>query len=194
MTLVIGLKDKGKVWFGADSFSSSSFYGINTTINKVFKSKGCDRLMIGICGSHRQADILEFNELIDKVDVLENKNIDRGYMVTKVVPKVSSLFKAGGCEGVDSGEVYGGTFLFAVNDDLFKMQSDYSIITSKNDYMCIGSGMYHADGSMETTKDMDMSPQDRIRLALESTEHHQLNVRRPFVIMNNVDDEVIIID
>lgn len=196
MTCVVGFRDKkdNKVWVGADTFASTVFYGQNRNINKVFKSKDCDKVLIGICGSCRQSDLLEFNPIIDKIDVLENVDINREYMVKNVVPNISRLFANNKCEYTSSGTSYGGDFLFAINNRLYEMQSDYSIIETSDEYICIGSGKYHADGAMEALKDMELSPVERITKALEAAEHHQLNVRRPFVIMNTMDDKVIVVE
>ena len=116
-------------------------------------------------------------------------------MITKVVPNISKLFNKNNCEGKDSdGHAEGGTFLFATKDRLFKMQGDYSILESRNEYISMGSGKYHADGAMEATKDLGLTQVERITKALEAAERHQLKVRRPFLIMNTEDDEVIVIE
>jgi ATP-dependent protease HslVU (ClpYQ) peptidase subunit len=195
MTLVIGLKDKDRVWMGADSFSSTSFHGKAVYGKKIFKPKDNNNVLIGICGSHRHQDLLQFTDgIFNKVDMYENKVIDREYLVTKVVPNISKVFRDNKCEYVENGESYGGSFIFGFKDGLYELQSDYSILESMNDYLCIGSGMYHADGAMEATKGLNLEPVERLKLALQATEHHQLNVRRPFIIMNTLDDEVITIE
>lgn len=196
MTCVVGfLENKtDTVWIGADSFCSTTFHGYERRINKVFKSKDCDKVLIGICGSCRQSDLLEFNPIINKLDVYENKNIDREYMVTKVVPTISDLFYKNKCEYISNSEATGGTFLFGVDNKLYKMQEDYSIEETYNDYMCIGSGSYHADGAMCALRDVELSPVERITKALESAEHHQVNVKRPFVIMNTKTNDVVVIE
>lgn len=196
MTCVVGFVDKKdeSVWIGADTFCSTSFYGQNRNINKVFKSKDCGKVLIGICGSCRQADLLEFNPIVNKIDVYENKDINREYIVTKVAPTISNLFSVNKCEYTSNNEAFGGNFLFGIGDKLYQMQSDYSILETQDSYMCIGSGAYHADGAMCALKDIELTPVERITKALEAAEHHQINVRRPFTIMNTKTDEIIVIN
>ncbi len=195
MTCIAGIKDKDRVWIGADSFGSTNSYGIVYNNKKVFKLKDNKNMLIGYTTSFRMGDLLEYSKgLIDEMSLLKNEIIDREYIVTKIIPRISRLFADNKFETNDRGEASGGDFLLANNTDLYLVQDDYSVVEPKEGFISCGSGMYFALSSMYTTQNTDMSPVERIKLALETAEHFQINVRRPFVIMNTLDDEVIVIE
>ncbi len=195
MTCIAGIKDKDRVWIGADSFGSTNSYGMVYNNKKVFKLKDNKNMLVGYTTSFRMGDLLEYSKgLIDEISVLKNEKIDREYIVTKIIPGISRLFCDNKFETNDNGEASGGNFLLANNTDLYLVQNDYSVLEPKEEYISCGSGMYFALSSLYSTKNTDMPPVKRIKLALETAEHFQINVRRPFVIMNTLDDEVITIE
>ena len=198
MTCIVSFLDRenGVGYIGGDSFGSTSFSGHVYKNRKVFKSKDTSNVVMGYTSSFRMGDLLEYTSgLFDKVDVLENKTIDREYLVTKFIPKVSNVFYQNKFETNNNGEANGGFFILTTKDGIYTIQNDYSVMESSTDYASVGSGSYFALGSLYATKDnKDLSPVDKIKLALESAEFNQINVRRPFYIINTENDEVITIE
>lgn len=196
MTCIVGIVDKENdcVWMGGDSLASNRFMKAIISDSKVFRYEDRDDVIMGSCGLVRHMDLLRYdNTLFDKVDKYENTKIDHKYMVTKFIPKVQTLFNNGGAEYVSNGVKEGANFLVGVGNKLFEIQEDYGVIDYADEFNAVGSGEYHAMASLCSTKDLNLSCKERVIKALESAEHNQCGVQRPFVIMNTKDKEVEII-
>ncbi len=193
MTCIIGYKDKknNKVYIGADSCVSN---GVSKHIAndgfKVFKSEKNNNILMAICGTVRAAQTLKYgfdfpteNELL-----LKEESFDEKYIVTKIIPKLQNMFEKQRVLEKDNFVRLG--FLLAYKDKLWTIDYDFSVMEYTDDYLVDGSGCYFAEGSLHTTKDMDLSIEDKILMGLRAgcIEPH---VAPPFFIMNTVDDEVI---
>lgn len=166
---------------GADSLSNNGYSKSTEMSPKVFRNDIFDNVLIGGTTSFRHLDLLRYSSLFDELDWYRNIEIDHKYMVTKFIPKVMKLFR----EGIisDPETERGGSFIVAIPGRLFKIQTDYSVLEPRSDICAVGSGEAIAMGSLITTRDMDMSPQDRIIKALEAAEEFSVSVRRPFRVL-----------
>lgn len=191
MTCIVGLidKEKGITYLGGDSLGSNGYSGVLRKDKKVFKLKDTKNVAIGYTSSFRMGQLLNYaTGLIDKRD---EPNIDHEYIVTNFIPNIIKLFENGGYSRNNSGEKEGGTFLLAYKDKLWNIESDYQVGESFDNYDSCGSGSYFALGSLATTEDMDLSPVERIHLALQSASKYSVGVQPPFYIINTDNDEVI---
>lgn len=197
MTCIVSFLDKenGIGYIGGDSFGSTTYSGQVYKNKKVFKSKDTKDIVIGYTNSFRMGDLLEYTpNLFDKLDIFEGKEINREYLVTKFIPKISSVFAQGKFEACRNGEASGGEFILTTKNAIYTIQKDYSVLESSTDYASVGSGSYFALGSLYSTNNIkDLTPVDKIKMALEAAEFNQMNVRRPFYIINTNNDEVVII-
>ena len=183
MTCIIGIKDKdGCLWMGADSLGSNGYSKGVDKQPKIFKSKDTDNVLIGSTGTFRQLQLLRYSKIFPEVDLAKKEKLDHEYMVTKFIPELQKVFSRGGVEEIYKGIKSGGTFLIGHKDCLFKVQSDYSVLESADDYDACGSGEYFALGSLYSTK--HLKPKERIIEALKAAEHSSCGVQRPFVIIN----------
>lgn len=197
MTCIIGMLDKENdcVWMGADSLGSNGYSKSVERHPKVFRYKERDDTIMGSTSTFRQIDLLKYDTtLFDKCDKYENKEVDHEYMVTKFIPKLQKLFEDGGIEETKNGIKSAGNFLIGIKNQLFEVQSDYSVLSSIDGYSSVGCGEDFAVGSLYTTEKTELSCSERIIKALESAEHHSPGVQRPFIILNTKDDKVITID
>lgn len=192
MTVIVGYVDQknGITYLGGDSLASNSCYKEVIKQRKVFKSNDSKNMIIGFSGSIRDLNLLAYAEnLIDKRD---EPNIDYKYMVTKFIPNVIQLFKNNdrndNCRGVSEIE---SCFLVAYKDKMWTIESDYSVKEVITDYNAIGSGMYYALGSLKTTENMDLTPIEKIHLALQAASEFTPGVAPPFYIINTANDDVI---
>ena len=126
--------------------------------------------------------------LIDKRD---EPNIDHEYLVTKFIPRVTSTFERGGYGKNNSGDKSGGCFLLGYKDKLYNVEDDYQVGESSDNYDACGSGVYFALGSLHSTEDSGLSPEKRIRLALQSASKFCVSVAAPYYIVNTENDEVV---
>lgn len=170
MTCIIGMTHKGKVYIGADSLGSNGFTQTTRKESKVFKN---GEFLIGCTSSFRMIDLLKwkFNPPTVKDDNLHK------FMVVDFVDSVRKLFVDNGyC--VTSGDWESGCFLVGVKGRLFSIEKDFQIY--EQDYFSVGSGSYHALGSLYTSK--RNSPVKDIEKALEAAEHFVTSVKRPFIV------------
>ena len=170
MTCIVGMTHKGKVYIGADSLGSNGFTQSIRKESKVFKN---GEFLIGCTSSFRMIDLLKwkFNPPTVKDDNLHK------FMVTEFVDSVRKLFVDNGyC--ITTGDWESGCFLVGVNGKLFSIEGDFQVYGQE--YYSVGSGSYHAMGSMYTSK--RNSPIKDIEKALETAEHFVTSVKRPFVV------------
>lgn len=147
-------------------------------------------MIIGFSGSVRDLDLLTYAEkLIDKRD---EPNIDHKYIVTKVIPNLINLFTNNSRnindKGINGIESY---FLLAYKDKMWLIESNYAVLDIVDNYNAIGSGVNFALGSLHTTEDMDLTPVEKIHMALQSASKFAVGVAPPFYIINTDNDEVI---
>ena len=194
MTCIIGFTDKeNKVsWIGADSLGSNGYTKKVETPSKVFRNDTFKNVLIGGTTSFRHLDLLKYsNNLFDEIDLYKNTEINHKFMVTKFIPKVVSLFKEGIITEEETDK--GGNFIVATPGKVFEVQNDYSVLEPELGMCVVGCGEEVAMGSLLTTKDLNLSPQEKIIKALEAAEQYCCGVQRPFrILCTDGRDEIII--
>lgn len=194
MTCIIGFTDKENnvSWLGADSLGSNGYTKSVNMAVKIFRNETFKNVLIGGTTTFRHLDLLKYSDkLFDEVDWLKNTDIDHKFMVTKFIPKVIELFK----DGIISEEEKnrGGNFIVATPGKIFEVQQDYSVLEPELGICAVGDGEIVAMGSLLTTKDLDMSIQDKIIKALEAAEQYCCGVQRPFHLLCTDGREEIVI-
>lgn len=174
MTCIVGLVDGDRVWMGGDSAGVS---GLDITVRadtKVFRNAG---LLIGFTNSFRMGQLLHY-----KLEVPErapDEDLFR-YMVVDFVDAVRGCLKDGGYAHKSNDVESGGNFLVATEGRLFSVQSDYQVGEAVRGYHAIGCGADYALGSLAST--IGLSPEARVRRALEVAELFSGGVRAPFTV------------
>jgi len=188
MTCIIGLKHNGVTYIGGDSLGSNGYTKTLRSDKKVFKLQDTNNAILGYTSSFRMGQLLMYaTDLIDKRD---EPDIDHKYLVTKFVPNIINLFENGGFARNRSGEKYGGTFLLGYKNKLYKVDNDFQVGESFDNYEACGSGEDFALGSLYATEKLDMSPEERIKLALQAASKFSTSVSAPYYIVNTNDEEV----
>jgi len=103
--------------------------------------------------------------------------------VRDVIPAIRKLFKDGGYGTVANNEETGGQFLVALDDQLFTVQSDFSVSAGREPFSAVGSGEQVALGALWATERLQLAPAQRLLLALEAAESVIPSVRSPFYLM-----------
>ena len=190
-TCIVGLKHDGKVYIGGDSLGSTSNSGTINKTKKVFHLQNKPEIIVGYTSSYRMGQLLQYSSsLFNDDDFLINDRIDERYLVNTFIPNIQKLFKDGGYQRSHSDEVSGGTFLLGYKDKLYKVQEDYSILESNNDYTACGCGEDFALGSLFTTEKSLLTPEQRIEFALQSASNFSIGVAPPFWMVNTSNMEV----
>jgi ATP-dependent protease HslVU (ClpYQ) peptidase subunit len=196
MTCIIGYLDKKNkcTWIGCDSLGSNGYTKAIELQPKIFRNKVFDNVVMGSTSTFRHIDLLKYSkDLFDEIDKYKDVVIDHEYMVTKFIPKVHKLFEEGIFD--EDTKNKGANFIVGVNDKLFEIQNDYSVLNPELGFCSVGCGESVAMGSLITTKDDEnISIPDKIKKALECAEMYSCGVQRPFRIINTKDKEEIIIE
>ena len=195
MTCIIGLLDKEKdcVYVGADSLGSSWCNQAIFKNRKVFKAKNNTNILMAICGDFKLQNILSIEEnIIEEAKHYKNE-INFEHMVKYVSPKIMNLANQYYClkykDGYRSME---GDIIFAYKNQLYIIESNGQVLEPEDEYIAGGSGGNFAIAVLSQNKDKDTIT--RIKEGLEAAEKHAVGVKRPFYIMNTLDDEIVVIE
>lgn len=178
MTCIVGIVESGTVYLGGDSAAIDTNYGrVIRRDRKVFR---LDRTLgphfaIGFTGSFRMGQLLQYR--FQPPALPPDRDLQE-YMVTSFVDAVRSAYAMGGFAKVDEEGETTGEFLVGVRGRLFKIESNYQVSESVDNYAACGCGEDIALGSLFTTK--GMLPSTRLLYALAAASAHSAGVARPF--------------
>ena len=190
MTCIIGYVDKASssssnkpvVWLGGDSCGSGNGSDHIYKNNKVFHYMNNPNIIMGGTTSFRHLDLLETTEgLFDDFEDLEN--ITRLDIVKHFIPRVQKAFQGNYLRGDDTDR--GGNFLLGINDKLFEIQNDYSVLEPDSGIIAVGCGEDTAivmlDAYNTLTKE---TPQTKLFRTLEYVSNYNQGVKPPFTVIN----------
>lgn len=210
MTCIIGFIDKinNVTYIGADSCGSTSYSKRSRKDKKVFKLIDNKETLIGFTSSYRMGQLLMYaKDLLSYTDIVKSENeeedtelkcyiedINHENMVTTVVENIANVLLDGGFAKDSPNGLEGGVMLFANKDKLYRIDIDFQVEETEEDYNACGSGEAYALGSLMTTESMDLTSIEKIHLALQVAARFAAGVEGPFYIMNTLNDEVIKFD
>jgi ATP-dependent protease HslVU (ClpYQ) peptidase subunit len=175
MTCIVGLKHNGKVYLGGDSAGVAR---LDITIRKdvkVFAKKG---MIIGCTSSYRMIQLLQYKLVVPP----DTTNDPHKYMCTTFVDKVIKLFKDNSWAELKNNVQLGGQFLIGYKKRLFKIEDDFQVGESAEDYASCGCGESFALGSLYSSAYID-NPIERLKQSLFAAEHFSGGVRAPFTFL-----------
>lgn len=178
MTCIIGLIDKDdNIFMGADSAGVSGTSLQIRADEKVFINEG---YIMGFTSSFRMGQLLRYDFMPPK---FYGDTDLYNFMVTTFIDKVRKCLKKGGFAQEKDKVEKGGTFLVGYRGRLFIIDKDYQVGEMIDKFASVGCGEDIALGSLYSTKNSPFKSEERIKLALESAEHFNTAVRRPFIIL-----------
>lgn len=185
MSVVVAIKENGKVFIGADSQVTRG--GTRSTLKnpnnyKIWKVKDVDHCLMAHVGNVRDANVIRvMDDLVTDYNVFK-RHIDFEFVVRSIVPDIiNELKKYGFIKDGDHFENLESRFIFAYQDMLFLISSDGSVIEI-DDCVAIGSGECEAIGSLLST-DED-NPEARIVKAIKASAASDIYVDYPIVLTN----------
>lgn len=173
MTCIVALEARGRVYMASDTFGSNGHTGATYEAPKTFRNGSA---LIGVCGSYRMMQLLQYALVVPEVSL--SWDVDR-WVALDLMPAIRTAFMAHGWDRVAEGRARGGSFLFAIAGRCYEIQSDYSFLRSSAGEYAIGSGTYHALGSLHSTRDW-AKPKRRLSAALAASAEHVVSVAGPF--------------
>jgi ATP-dependent protease HslVU (ClpYQ) peptidase subunit len=171
-TCIVGIVHNGAVWLGCDSMASGEYVKSTMVAPKVFR---CGDMLIGLCGTVRGRDIIEFMVPPERAEAM---TCDREYIVRSFVPALRQSLRDAGYLTVDDGvETFDCLLLIAYRSRLFMVGDDFYVMEHKE--WSVGSGSEYALGSLFSTSG---DPQKRIRTALQAACEFSPSCGPPFVL------------
>jgi ATP-dependent protease HslVU (ClpYQ) peptidase subunit len=146
-----------------------------------------EKIIIGCVGSYRHINLLKYGKYIPDDSRLSEREI-----IVNIVKYIQDLYKLGKCLTTKEEVVECEEILIGDKFGLYKIQSDFSVLTSKEDYMAIGSGENFAMASMHTTKNLHLSEKKRLILAMSSAKKYSTSVGGDLLYMNTNGEKEII--
>lgn len=166
MSVIVAVKEKNRVVVGVDVRMSSN----NTYIDsysrrpKAIHLNNKRDIIIGGVGNVGLVDI--FKQQISDYHEEDVYAMDRAWIVKYVIPAL--VVSVRDYEMTDKEGKMDGLLLIAIKDKAYIITGNY-LVEEVEKYAAEGSGRDAALGSLYTTGKMLMTPEDRIKIAIEAT-------------------------
>jgi ATP-dependent protease HslVU (ClpYQ) peptidase subunit len=184
MTCIVGIETDDGVVMGGDSFAGGIYFAQEIACPKVkiIRGGGTEWIM-GACGTAREVQLIHHRLQITGRVPTGTDALDK-YMVTAFADALRKAFGDGGALGKeDNKESWGGLALVAVRGRIFEIDQGFCAIRTMDGYISTGSGRPYAMGSLHSTRNRTLSPEARVRMALEAAAKFCAGVREPFHIL-----------
>jgi ATP-dependent protease HslVU (ClpYQ) peptidase subunit len=180
MTCIVGLLKDNRIWVGGDSAASTNYLIQQRADEKVFINNNC---IIGVSGSPRMGQLLRYAFIPPKLHSEDNL---MSYMVNDFINGIRDTFKnAGFLEKVNEVESLGNSyFIVGIKNKLFTIFSDYQIAEHSLPFVSIGSGQEYALGSLFSIIELEVSPEEKIKKALDAANAFNPFVKSPYIILS----------
>ena len=158
MTTIVAVQEKGNVVFASDS--QTSWDGRKSwSAEKVFRNGG---LVIGAAGDVRVSNVFETAELPQPEPSLRKRGDIYRWLVNHLVPALQKALEDARTLSESNGETGNrGSFLVAVNNQVFELSSDFAVTTERSGKYAIGSSDAVAIGALEA----GASPREAVKIA-----------------------------
>ena len=183
MSVVVAIKENGKVTIGADSQCTRG--GTRRTLSnpnnyKVWKVLDAENCLFAQVGLVREANIIRVaRDLVPEMAQLKDK-VDFSFVVKRLIPAMfEELEEYRAIKKGDTPPEFESSFLFAYKDKLFYISGNATVIEI-DDYVAIGSGECEAIGSLLSTEGEKC--EDRIKKAIKASAASDIYVDYPIVI------------
>ena len=193
MSVVVVIKEKDRVYIGADSQMNCAS-GKRTVLAKnnykIWNVKGVKNCVMGHVGDVKdKCAIAAMKNLVTKNDVDKN-NINYDYVVTKINKKIIKELIS--YQYISSDKPYSdlsSAFVFAYKNHAYIIH--YGAVIEIVDYFAFGSGEDEAVGSLSTTE--GLPAKERIVKAIKASSRYELSVGMPAVITDTLTQEFEVI-
>jgi len=194
MTCVATVRDESMIfnWVGADSLVSNGYMKLKSKNEKVFHNSGSAEAVIGISGS-MNGYALKYINLLDRATLLEG-TLDYEYMVTGFIEKYKEALSNTNAVsiGQDGSFLNQSSSMLVYRDQIYALESDFSVFVPSTDYYSVGSGSTYALGSLYSTKGLPAV--ERLYMALQSSIEFAVGCDKPIIILNTYNYDKIVIE
>lgn len=183
MTIIAAITNGVDVWMGSDSYAGNGFYLLMVAKPKIWR---CPLFRNGSFFSPFSAIVGTSGDF--RGDAILRKMVKPEYDFSDDVSSWAfKLAEAMRVEFSHHGYAYkeneqesqGLHVLVGMNGRIFSIWDNYDVVENAEGYMAIGSGMYVALGAFHATDGL-LTPEERLKVALEAAAGHNAYVRPPF--------------
>ena len=182
MSVVVAIKENGKVTIGADSQCTRG--GTRRTLSnpnnyKIWKVLDAENCLFAHVGLVREANVIRVaRDLVPEMAQLKD-GVDFSFVVKRLVPRMFfELEEYNAIKKGDNPPTFESSFLFAYKDRLFYISANATVIEI-DDYVAIGSGECEAIGSLLSTEGEPC--EDRIKKAIKASAASDIYVDYPII-------------
>lgn len=162
MTCIIGYKTEKGTFLGADSLGSNGHTKAEYTTPKLFKVYD---MVIGYTTTYRFGQILQYHMKEILVKEMDSYN----YLIKIIVPEIRRCLGEHGAKHTKDNLESGGNCIIGYKNEIYELQNDFSVLSSVNGLITVGSGEDISRGAMIALKETTLNPEECIRKALEIT-------------------------
>lgn len=181
MTCIVAIKHNKKIYMGGDAAGVAG-YDITPYVHpKVFFNHHDKKFIIGYTHSFRMGQILQYSF---KPPEHKGRISDMQYLVSVFIPSLMKCMKKeyfGRIEEGNSAKL--GQFIMGYKSNLYCIESDFQVGTTRRDHMTLGCGTDYACGSLYETK--KLPPKQRVLNALSAAATYSAGVCKPFTVINS---------
>jgi len=170
MSCVVGIIENKTIYMGSDGVATTED-GEKRPIKatKIFRN---GNYLLGFTGSVRAGQVI-FPEYFDPpTNVYELPDAIREHMSHKGTLMI----------GENQVQMHNTNFLVGYQGKLYEILIDFQMNEIKGGFTAIGSGSTFALGSLYTSKQFSLHPEERIEIALEAACEYDMACGRPFHI------------
>jgi len=196
MSVIVAIKNGDHVIVGCDSQVTAGYCKktlTNKNNYKIFKPVKDKDLIIGVCGSLRDRDILFcIDEYIEEIVKLKNE-VNYKYIVTNIVPGIFEILSNNKriLDIKDKLKIMEIEFVFIYKNQIYKVANNGCVIEI-DDYCAIGSGSDYAIGYLNECDKTDIK--EALIKSIKSSCKNDLHVNYPIIVMNSENDDIEIIE
>lgn len=187
MTCIVAIEHHGDIYVGGDSAAiDDAATEIRSRADEKVFIKSCfefhdQRMIIGFAGSFRVGQLLRYS-----LEIPEHKKqySDMEYLVVDFIDSIRSMQKdKGSLIKVDELEEHDSELIVGYKGKIYIVESDFQVGRLIENYAACGTGAQTALGALYATKNIKISPEERVKLALSASVEYTPGVREPFTIM-----------
>ena len=183
MSVVVAIKENGKVYIGADSQctrGSTRRTLSNANNYKIWRVPDTEHCLMAHVGLIREANVARVaRDLVPEICQIKGL-VDFSFVVKHLIPRLFNEFEENRILRKDEDvPVFESSFLFAYEDKLFYISKNATVLEI-DDYCAIGSGECEAIGSLLSTE--GESCEKRIKKAIKASAASDIYVDYPIII------------
>jgi len=177
MTIIVGLITDEGIYVGFDSLV---FDGWSTAILAEDKAIEHKDLIIGTAGHCRAHSLLKYSLIWPERKVTQSIH---DYIYKDLHESIKTCLVSGNYAKILDNRISMDSYLLiAYQGHLFYLGNDFGIVERKAPYLSIGSGYLHAQASLYTSEKTDLTPEERIKLAIECSNEFVMSTNNDITI------------